>query len=100
MAERNGGASPLSGTPPLKTGMRDSPKRPGEIESLQRLLLKAGFNPGAIDGHFGHGTQAAVVAFQRSNRMLADGVVGPRTVAALTGSKQGQLASVIDEERI
>lgn len=54
-----------------------------EVKSLQELLLAAGFNPGAIDGYFGLGTEAAVIGFQRSKGLLADGVAGPRTQAAL-----------------
>lgn len=36
-----------------------------------------------IDGNFGHATKAAVVAFQRSHGLVADGIVGPRTWEAL-----------------
>lgn len=54
-----------------------------EVKALQQKLLAKGFNPGAIDGDFGPGTDAAVRAFQRSERLLADGVAGPRTLAAL-----------------
>jgi peptidoglycan L-alanyl-D-glutamate endopeptidase CwlK len=43
----------------------------------------AGFPPGAIDGEFGPGTEAAVLAFQRSSGLLADGIVGARTAAKL-----------------
>ncbi len=42
-----------------------------------------GFNPGTTDGIFGGGTQAAVIAFQRSEGLLPDGIVGARTAAAL-----------------
>ncbi len=42
-----------------------------------------GFNPGLIDGKFGGGTEAAVRAFQLSKGLLADGIVGKRTLAAL-----------------
>ena len=53
------------------------------VNALQAALLERGFNPGLIDGEFGGGTQAAVLAFQRSEGLLADGVAGPRTRAAL-----------------
>jgi putative chitinase len=53
------------------------------VKELQRRLLQQGFNPGAIDGEFGTGTQAAVLAFQQSRQLLADGVAGPRTLFAL-----------------
>lgn len=54
-----------------------------DVVRLQDALRAHGFNPGASDGDFGQGTLAAVIAFQRSEAMLADGVVGPRTAAAL-----------------
>lgn len=54
-----------------------------EVMALQQKLLKKGFNPGAIDGDFGPGTDAAVRAFQRSERLLADGIAGPRTLKAI-----------------
>ena len=54
-----------------------------EVERLQRSLAEQGFAPGQIDGRFGNGTEAAVVAFQQSEGLLADGIAGPRTLAAL-----------------
>lgn len=51
--------------------------------ALQDALRAHGFDPGISDGDFGPGTLSAVVAFQQSQGMLADGVVGPRTAAAL-----------------
>ncbi len=57
--------------------------RGDDVKSLQRKLLEKGFKPGAIDGIFGPGTEAAVQAFQRSQGLLVDGIVGRRTAAAL-----------------
>lgn len=53
------------------------------VEKLQRALLSHGFSPGSIDGFFGMATEAAVIAFQRSAGLLADGIVGPRTLRSL-----------------
>jgi len=58
------------------------------VAALQAHLLKAGFSPGPEDGHFGPATEAAVLAFQRSANLLADGRVGFRTATAL-GLSQG-----------
>jgi putative chitinase len=61
-----------------------------DVVLLQQKLLSAGFNPGALDGNFGGGTEAALIAFQRSEGLLADGVVGPRTARALGFDQAGQ----------
>jgi putative chitinase len=37
-----------------------------EVKNLQTKLKERGFNPGAIDGDFGPATEAAVLAFQKS----------------------------------
>ncbi|NJL46203.1 MAG: peptidoglycan-binding protein [Leptolyngbyaceae cyanobacterium SM2_5_2] len=53
------------------------------VIALQELLRKQGFDPGAVDGDFGNGTEAAVMAFQKSEGLLADGIVGAKTLSAL-----------------
>jgi len=50
-----------------------------------------------IDGDFGPATQAAVLAFQKSKELLADSIVGPRTLAALELTENSNLPSVIDK---
>src|SRR5271166_5859579 len=54
-----------------------------DVSALQKALQAAGFNPGDVDGTFGLGTQAAVLAFQHSQGLAADGIVGPNTATAL-----------------
>lgn len=54
-----------------------------DVVALQQALQAAGFSPGAIDGSFGPGTEAAVLAFQHSEAIAADGIVGPNTASAL-----------------
>jgi peptidoglycan hydrolase-like protein with peptidoglycan-binding domain len=54
-----------------------------EVAELQTELKTRGFSPGAIDGRFGPGTEAAIIAFQRSDSLLDDGIAGARTLAAL-----------------
>jgi putative chitinase len=54
-----------------------------DVTRLQTLLQAKGFPPGAIDGNFGPGTEAAVLAFQKSEGFVADGVVGQQTAQAL-----------------
>jgi len=55
----------------------------GDVTTLQTRLQVHGFSPGAIDGTFGPGTEAAVLAFQRSEGLVPDGIVGARTARAL-----------------
>jgi peptidoglycan hydrolase-like protein with peptidoglycan-binding domain len=54
-----------------------------DVTALQQRLQAAGFDPGKVDGEFGPGTEAAVMAFQKSEGLVPDGVAGPRTLAAL-----------------
>lgn len=50
---------------------------------VQRALVRAGFDPGPVDGRLGRQTKKAIKAFQRKNGLTADGVIGDKTWAAL-----------------
>lgn len=54
-----------------------------EVKEVQRRLKKWGYYSGNVDGVFGNGTRAAVIAFQKKNGLTADGVVGKATYKAL-----------------
>lgn len=69
---------PSDRCPTLRAGSRGA-----DVQRLQRLLLQRGFNPGPIDGIFGSQTQSAVIAFQRANNLVPDGIVGIQTWTAL-----------------
>ncbi|MGQ0611049.1 MAG: NlpC/P60 family protein [Paracoccaceae bacterium] len=55
------------------------------ILEVQQALLRAGFDPGPLDGVAGPRTRKAIRAFQRRMKLRADGIAGPRTQAALAG---------------
>jgi lysozyme len=59
-----------------------------DVQLCQRLLYRAGFHPGQIDGAYGPATVAAVRAFQVSAHIAVDGVCGPDTWSHLEASKQ------------
>src|ERR1700752_2254907 len=54
-----------------------------DVKSLQQKLKDLGFDPKGVDGNFGPGTRDAVIAFQQSKGLQADGIAGPATLAAL-----------------
>ena len=57
--------------------------RGAEVMTVQRGLLEAGFYKGEINGIFGPRTRAAVIQFQRSRGLKADGIAGSTTLSAL-----------------
>ena len=52
-------------------------------EKIQRALKAAGVYTGPIDGKIGAGTKEAIVEFQKSHGLKADGVLGKKTWDAL-----------------
>ncbi|WP_039966571.1 TIGR02594 family protein [Roseobacter sp. MED193] len=58
---------------------------PSDWKKVQKRLMKLGFNPGPVDGIRGKMTSNAIRRFQQSVGLLADGIVGPMTYAALFG---------------
>ena len=59
-----------------------------DVKELQAALIELGFNLGrwGADGDFGDCTEMAVKAFQMAESLAVDGVVGPKTVEALTAA--------------
>jgi len=56
------------------------------VRDLQKALAAAGFTVD-LDGDYDEGTEQAVEAFQRSVGLVADGIAGPKTFAALLGKR-------------
>lgn len=55
------------------------------VKTLQNLLNSRGFNTNGVDSQFGAQTETAVRCCQQSNGLTPDGIVGPKTWAALAG---------------
>jgi len=56
------------------------------VRDIQEALVRAGFDPGPVDGIWGRRTVAAVKAFQEREGLEVDGIVGPVTAAHLQGA--------------
>src|SRR6059036_453772 len=54
-----------------------------DVTKLQQKLKDLGFDPNGVDGNFGPGTRDAVIAFQQSKGLQADGIAGPATQRVL-----------------
>ncbi len=66
----------------------------GRVRALQRRLTGLGFAPGPIDGRYGPLTTQAVERFQSAYGLSADGIVGPRSAAALN-AKTGTTSAAL-----
>jgi peptidoglycan hydrolase-like protein with peptidoglycan-binding domain len=86
----------ISPWPVVKTGFNEHPTK-----TLQYLLRARGHNV-VVDGLFGPQTDAAVKAFQASQGLTADGIVGPTTWTALVvqvkKGSQGDAVKGVQEE--
>lgn len=58
--------------------------RHAAVEAIQKRLKSLGFDPGTIDGDYGSKTRAAVIAFQKKNSCVPDGII---TAKAMTWKK-------------
>ena len=60
-----------------------SGSRGDRVKLLQQALISTGFLSGRADGIFGNQTLGAVIAFQSSMNLTADGLAGRKTLTAL-----------------
>ena len=75
--------------PPVADSLLEFGDRGVEVMALQQMLSKALGITLTADGIFGAQTRAAVVDFQSRHGLTPDGVVGPKTMAALRGNVPG-----------
>ncbi len=67
------------------------------VTALQQFLKRnvpPNPNPGAVDGHFGPKTKAAVIHYQNEIGVTADGIVGDKTWWSPAGAAGATLASL------
>lgn len=81
---------------PLKYGSKGD-----AVASLQKQLSEQGYKgindePLVTDGVFGDSTEFAVLAFQRANGLVADGIVGVKTRTILAGGVVDKLLKDAD----
>lgn len=72
-----------------------------KVSELQKYLTNKGYKgahgtPLVIDGIFGEDTEFAVLAFQQSQNLVADGLVGVKTWQALMGESTSKLLKNAD----
>lgn len=65
-----------------------------EVTQLQRFLAK--ISPLFVDGDFGDNTERALMAYQRSAGLVADGIAGPKTLARIFGASDPKHLSQAD----
>ena len=82
--------TPAVAEPPMAVPPAVAPKGGDDIvrvaaapDKVQAALKAAGVYNGRVDGKIGPATKAAIVAFQKSQGLTADGVVGRKTWDAL-----------------
>jgi peptidoglycan hydrolase-like protein with peptidoglycan-binding domain len=80
---RHGGTA----TAPSSTGMLRMGSTGAKVRELQALLVRAG-HAVKVDGDFGPSTRDAVMAFQKAEKLKADGVAGPETFRRLDAYKR------------
>ncbi len=88
--------TPLADRSPRLT-LTTPPIQGAAVNELQQLLAAQGFDVGPVDGIFGERTQRAVRDFQQSAGLAVDGIVGPRTWAALRFDAQRTTQQFLNE---
>jgi lysozyme family protein len=76
-------AAPVESSPPEEKPTLRIGEKGKQVRWLQQVLKGAGGVTISVDGVFGEETSIAVRSFQRSHNLDADGIVGPKTWAAL-----------------
>ena len=90
-------AAKATATPaPTDSNLRKGSKGDA-VKSMQQELIRLGYLTGKADGVFGTKTYEALIAFQKANKLKADGVAGANTLKKLTG--KNAVAAEKDDEK-
>ncbi len=79
----------------LKVGSKGA-----KVTELQRNLNTLGYNAGTPDGAFGNGTKNAVISFQKTYGLTADGIVGKTTQKAISESVYRKTHGIVAKGQI
>ena len=71
--------NPLGNYSPNQAPILSYGSRGQAVRDVQTALSQQGLYNGPVDGIYGPQTRAAVLSFQRSRNLIADGIIGPRT---------------------
>lgn len=72
-----------AGSTAVDDGLLQQGDEGDDVASLQQRLATLGYYQGSVDGIFGQQTEAALIEFQRSQRLNPDGIAGSQTLTAL-----------------
>ena len=81
-------ATPAPTSNTLKVGSKGS-----DVKTLQNKLIELGYLSGKADGVYGNKTAEAVRAFQKANKLTADGVAGTKTLSKLSSASSSDSSS-------
>lgn len=65
------------------TAIINSSSSNSDIKLVQQKLKNWGYYTGKVDGIYGSKTKSAVIKFQRKNNLVADGIIGNKTLKAM-----------------
>lgn len=74
------------------TAIINSSSSSQDIKLVQTKLKRWGYYTGSVDGIYGSKTKSAVLLFQKRNGLVADGIIGNKTLKAM-GISASQLSS-------
>ena len=78
-------AAPTATPAPVSSTLRKGDANDA-VKEMQQRLINLGYLSGKADGDFGVQTYRALMAFQKANKLDADGVAGSKTLAVLNSA--------------